>query len=87
MLHSVASDLGLLCLLVTLLGVSRLQWVKINLFLTTKLKKTTKNTKKLSILFYPLSFNQEECCILLLKSNCSLNVSDNIYFLHAFPAL
>ena len=26
--HSVAYDLGLHCLLVTLLGVSRLQWVK-----------------------------------------------------------
>ena len=26
--HSVASDLGLHCLPVTLLGVSRLQWVK-----------------------------------------------------------
>ena len=29
MLHSAASDLGLQCLPVTLLGVSRLQWVKI----------------------------------------------------------
>ena len=28
MLYSVASDLGLLCLPVTLLGVSRLKWVK-----------------------------------------------------------
>ena len=26
--HSVASDLGLHCLPITLLGVSRLQWVK-----------------------------------------------------------
>ena len=29
MLHSVASDLGLHCLPITHLGVSRLQWVKI----------------------------------------------------------
>ena len=29
MLHSAASDLGLHCLPVTLLGVSRLQWVNI----------------------------------------------------------
>ena len=28
MLHSAASDLGLHCLPITLLGVSRLQWVK-----------------------------------------------------------
>ena len=28
MLHSAASDLGLHCLQITLLGVSRLQWVK-----------------------------------------------------------
>ena len=28
-LHSVASDLGLHCLSITLLGVSRLQWVKV----------------------------------------------------------
>ena len=28
-LHSVASDLGLLCLPITLLAVSRLQWVNI----------------------------------------------------------
>ena len=28
--HSVASDLGLHCLPITLLGVSRLQWVKLN---------------------------------------------------------
>ena len=28
MLHSVTSDLGLHCLPVTLLGVSRLQWIK-----------------------------------------------------------
>ena len=28
MSHSVASDLGLQCLTVTLFGVSRLQWVK-----------------------------------------------------------
>ena len=27
--HAVASDLGLHCLLITLLGVSRLKWVKI----------------------------------------------------------
>ena len=26
--HSVASDLGLHCLLITLVGVTRLQWVK-----------------------------------------------------------
>ena len=30
MLHSVASDLGLHCLQITLYGVSRLQWVKGN---------------------------------------------------------
>ena len=30
MLHSAASDLGLHCLLITLLGVSRLQWVKMS---------------------------------------------------------
>ena len=29
MLHSVASDLGLLCLPLTLLGISRLKWVKV----------------------------------------------------------
>ena len=29
-LHSAASDLGLHCLPVTLLGVSRLQWVNVN---------------------------------------------------------
>ena len=28
MLHSAASDLGLHCLPITLLGVSRLQWIK-----------------------------------------------------------
>ena len=33
MLHSVASDLGLQCLPITLLGVSRLQWVKENFML------------------------------------------------------
>ena len=32
MLHSVASDLGLHCLPVTLLGVSRLQWDKFKKF-------------------------------------------------------
>ena len=32
-LHSVASDLGLHCLPNTLLGVSRLQWVKPQVFL------------------------------------------------------
>ena len=29
--HSAASDLGIHCLPITLLGVSRLQWVKLNL--------------------------------------------------------
>ena len=32
MLHSVASDLGLHCLPITLLGVSRLQWVQFKVF-------------------------------------------------------
>ena len=31
--HSVVSDLGLYCLPITLLGVFRLQWVKLNLLL------------------------------------------------------
>ena len=33
--HSAASDLGLHCLPVTLLGVSRLQWVKLVLLVKT----------------------------------------------------
>ena len=32
--HSAVSDLGLHCLPITLLGVSRIQWVKIHLSLT-----------------------------------------------------
>ena len=32
-LHSAASDLGLHCLPVTLLGISRLQWVNLVIFL------------------------------------------------------
>ena len=31
--HSMASDLGLHCLPITLLGVSRLQWIKVMVFL------------------------------------------------------
>ena len=31
MLHSAASDLGLHCLPITLLGVSQLKWVKVNI--------------------------------------------------------
>ena len=35
MLHSVASDLGLYCLPITLLWVSRLQWVKVDSYLSS----------------------------------------------------
>ena len=35
--RSVASDLGLHCLPITLLRVSRLQWVKTSTFLTAKM--------------------------------------------------
>ena len=43
--HSVASDLGLHCLSVTLLGVSRLQWVK-------ALTKFVADILKLILLFF-----------------------------------
>ena len=36
MQHSTASDLGLHCLPVTLLGVSRLQWVKLKYIMQTR---------------------------------------------------
>ena len=41
-LHSAASDLGLDCLPVTLLGVSQIQWVKIYKELLTFCAKVTK---------------------------------------------
>ena len=40
--HSVASDLGLHCLPITLLGVSRLQWVKKFLFFSFRVAMATK---------------------------------------------
>ena len=39
--RSAASDLGLHCLSITLLGVSRLQWVKLYFYMSRNLKKYT----------------------------------------------
>ena len=51
--HSVASDLGLHCLPITLLGVFRLQWVKIkfilHVFLFTVDMKTILNSQIVKI--------------------------------------
>ena len=79
MLHFAASDLGLHCLTITLLPVSRLQWVKrsVCISLAFTLKKIHKN--KMS-----LTFNYKKFCtsITLLSGNLG-----TFFSLHRFLKL
>ena len=54
--HSVASDLGLHCLPVTLLGVSRLQWVNNSLLVRRKVNISMSQLFHLKVDSFPITW-------------------------------
>ena len=66
--HSAASDLGLHCLPITLLGVSRLQWVNILLIdstITNSAQQGFKGSGLLGMALFVWSYKNEGTCTML----------------------